>query len=95
MLAEALRVTRRRVIVAESVYEKAWDRRLLAFLDRRANRLRSGGAMAAQEAHLHFRTAAAWRALFEHVGAEVLDEKRRGRWVHKQALFVLAKEGGS
>ena len=90
VLAEALRVTRQRVIVAESVYAGVWDRRLLAFLDQWANRLRSSGEMEAQEAHLHFKTHAAWQQVFREAGAEVVKEKRRGRWVHKQALFALA-----
>ena len=94
VLAEALRVTRQRVIVAESVYEGVWDRRLLTVLDQWANRLRSGGAMEAQEAHLHFKTTDAWRQVFREAGADVLEEKRRGRWVHKQALFALAEKEG-
>jgi len=90
VLREALRVSQNRVLVVESVYEGTWDRRLLAFLDRLANRLRSGGLMRAQEEYLHFRTRAAWRDFFEEEGAEILAEQRRGRWIHKQALFVLA-----
>ncbi len=93
VLREALRVARRRVIVVESVYTGRWDRRLLTRLDRLANRLRSGGRMRAQEAHLQFRTAAAWRDLFASEGAALLAEGRRGRWIHKQALFVLAPPG--
>ncbi|WP_457652240.1 class I SAM-dependent methyltransferase [Rhodocaloribacter sp.] len=91
VLREALRVSRRGVIVAESVYEKDWDRRLLTFLDTLANRLRSGGLMRGQEEHLHFRTAAGWRALFAAHGATVVAERRRGRWVHRQALFRVKR----
>lgn len=91
VLEEALRVTRRRVIVAESVYEGAWDRRLLTFLDRWANRFRSGGTMRFQEEHLQFKTASEWRRIFQETGADVVEEKRRGRWVHKQALFALVR----
>ncbi len=90
VLREVLRVSGDRVLVVESVYQGRWDRRLLAFLDRLVNRLRSGGLMKAQEEYLHFRTRAAWRDLFEEEGAEILAEQRRGRWIHKQALFVLA-----
>ncbi len=90
VLREAFRVSQNRVLVVESVYERTWDRRLLTFLDRLANRLRSGGLMRAQEEYLHFRTRAAWRDFFEEEGAEILAEHRRGRWIHKQALFVLA-----
>ena len=90
VFGEALRVSGGRVVVVESVYKRAWDRWLLTVLDKLANRLRSGGLMKAQEEHLHFRTAAAWRVFFEEQGAEVLVEQRRGRWIHKQALFVVA-----
>ncbi|GIV58310.1 MAG: hypothetical protein KatS3mg042_1223 [Rhodothermaceae bacterium] len=89
VLREALRVSRHGVIVAESVYETEPERRRLAFLDRWANRLRSGGRMRAQEAHLHFRTVAGWRELFDRLGAAVVAEKRRGRWIHRQAFFRL------
>jgi len=94
VLREARRTAGNRVLVVESVYEASWDLRLLTFLDRFANRWRSGGLMKAQEEHLHFRTAAAWRAFFEGEGVEILAEQRRGRWIHKQALFVLAPSHG-
>jgi len=94
VLREALRVSRNRVLVVESVFEGTWDRRLLGFLDRLANRLRSGGLMKAQEEYLHFRTRAAWRDFFEEEGADILSEQRRGWWIHKQAMFVLAPPGG-
>ncbi len=90
VFGEALRVSGDRVVVVESVYNKAWDRWLLTTLDTLANRLRSGGMMKDQEEHLHFRAAAAWREFFDEQGAEILAEQRRGRWIHKQALFVLA-----
>ena len=86
---EAMRVSSGRVIVVESVYKGTFDKALLTVLDKLANRLRSGGLMTAQEEHLHFRTAAAWRDFFTEQGAEVLTEQRRGRWIHKQALFVV------
>ena len=95
VLREALRVAPGRVVVVESVYEKAWDLRLLTVLDRLANRLRSGGKMRGQEEHLHFRTRAAWRNLFAEAGAEILAEQRRGRLVHRQALFVLQRARSS
>ncbi|MDX1547141.1 MAG: class I SAM-dependent methyltransferase [Rhodothermales bacterium] len=90
VVREALRVTKGRVVVVESVYEKAWDRHLLERLDRWANRVRSRGLMRGQEEHVQFRRRAAWRTLFEDEGATVLSERRRGRLVHRQAAFVLA-----
>lgn len=89
VLKEALRVSRSRVVIVESVYEKGYDLRLLTCLDRLANRIRSGGLMRTQEAHLHFRTAKAWQSLFAEEGLTLIAQRRRGRWVHKQALFAL------
>jgi ubiquinone/menaquinone biosynthesis C-methylase UbiE len=45
VLQEALRVTRQRTIIVESVYEAKWDFWLLSLLDRLANRVRSVGLM--------------------------------------------------
>ena len=61
-----------RVAVLESVAETRRDDRILHVLDPLANRLRSGGLMAAQEEHLRFRSTAAWREAF-------LDCRIRGR----------------
>ena len=91
VLRELLRVTRGPVIVVESVYERAWDHRLLRWLDVLANRLRSGGRMQAQEAHLAFRTADAWEATFERLGARARRVWRQGRWVHRQVGFVVER----
>lgn len=88
-LREAMRVTDGPIIVMESVYESAWQQRLLARLDRLANRLRSGGRMASQEEHLHFRTDAEWRAVFERLRMRVEHASIEGKWVHRQALYVL------
>ncbi len=83
-LKESLRVARERVVVLESVYERAFDHRLLRFLDRVANRLRSGGLMRTQEGDLTFRRAEEWVALFERHGAQMCGTVRKGRWVHRQ-----------
>lgn len=91
VLKEALRVARDRVVIVESVYQDTWDLRLLTFLDKRANRLRSKGAMREQEEHLQFRKRGEWVDVFRSLNAKVLDERRRGRWLHKQAIFVLEK----
>lgn len=90
VLREALRVTRGRVVVVESTYKTEGERRRLAVLDRIANRLRSGGRMRAQEAHLHFRSAAAWRVAIEGFGGRIVAEQHRGRLVHRQVAFVVA-----
>ena len=89
VLEEAMRVTRDRILVVESVYHKPWDRRLLTVLDTLANRLRSHGAMQPQEEHLCFRTAAGWGRLFHRLDLRVVEAERYGSVVHEQALFVL------
>ena len=89
VLREARRITRGEIVVLESIYEGAWQHRLLDRLDRLANALRSGGLMAAQEEHLHFRADAEWKALFDRLDVMLVGEAHRGRWVHRQALYVL------
>ncbi len=89
VLREVRRVTTGRVVVVESVYGTARQRRRLERLDGWANGLRSGGAMEGQAAR--FRTAAGWRAAFRRAGFEIEGEARRGRFVHPQALFVLRR----
>ncbi|NBC18814.1 MAG: methyltransferase domain-containing protein [Bacteroidetes bacterium] len=92
VVQEALRVTDGPVLVVESVYTSARSLRVLTVLDRVANRLRSGGAMAAQEEHLHFRTAEQWRLFFSEHGAVVQEERQFGSVLHRQAAFVLVRQ---
>lgn len=91
VLAEALRVCRGdgRVLILESVYQRPWERRLLALLDRLANHLRSGGKMDAQEAHLSFRTADAWRRVARDFGAQIEHFEPYGSPPHRKLLMVL------
>ncbi|PSQ80938.1 MAG: hypothetical protein BRD40_03800 [Bacteroidetes bacterium QS_1_65_9] len=92
VLREALRVAEERIVIAESVYERDAQRRVLRFLDRQANRLRCGGAMA--EGPFRFRRAEAWRALIERLGGTVVQEQRRGRMVHRQVFFAVEPPAG-
>ena len=62
VIREARRVTRKAIVIVESVYTNPRNHALLRLLDRSANRLRLGGALEEQEPNLHFRTDAAWRA---------------------------------
>ncbi|MEL7239180.1 MAG: class I SAM-dependent methyltransferase, partial [Planctomycetota bacterium] len=89
VLDEALRVARR-VIVVESVYRTPLEHRWLDRLDRLANRLRSG-LMKSQEEHLHFRTASAWVAVCDDLGAHVITRREHGRPPHRQATFVVER----
>lgn len=86
---EAVRVTRKRILIIESVYQTEWDLRQLTFLDTLANRLRSGGLMKHQEAFLHFRTVADWYKFFNQFPVRLLDTTQSGLFLHQQAFFVL------
>jgi SAM-dependent methyltransferase len=90
VLDEALRVTRRRVIVTESVHRTRCDRFWLDLLDGRLNRLRHGGRMPPA---LAFRRAEEWHALFASRGLEIRATAWLGgrleRLVHHPRLFVL------
>jgi SAM-dependent methyltransferase len=90
VLDEALRVTRGRLIVTESVYRTRLDRFWLDLLDGRFNRLRHGGLMPTP---LGFRRAEDWRALFTSRGltltATVWLGGRLERLIHHPVAFVL------
>ena len=92
-LDEALRVTRRRLIVTESVYRSRLERFWLDLLDGRLNRLRHGGRM---DVPPGFRAPDGWRRSFESRGLRVLEARWLGsRWerlVHHPLLFVLERE---
>ena len=90
VLTEAMRVTRGKLIIVESVFEHKWDLKLLTFLDILANRLRSGGLMNSQEEFLRFNKAHEWKMMIQKLGGKVVAEHRRGEWLHKQHTFVVA-----
>lgn len=88
VLDEALRVTRHRILIVESIVTSEVQRRLLRGLDRLANRVRSGGAMVVQESHLQFRTAEAWSSLMQERSVHLNGERRFGSWIHPQVMLV-------
>lgn len=94
VLDEAVRVTRRRLIVTESVYRNRLDLFWLRALDGRVNRLRHGGRMAAP---LAFRRAEQWEALFAARGLRLVAARWLGsrgeRLVHHPRLYVLDAPG--
>jgi SAM-dependent methyltransferase len=94
VLDEALRVTRRRLIVSESVVRNRLDRFWLDALDGRFNRLRHGGRMPTP---LGFRRAEEWQALFDSRGLHPIATRWLGgrleRLIHHPRLFVLGVEG--
>ncbi len=92
VLDEALRVTRARLIVTESVYRNRLDRFWLDLLDGRVNRLRHGGRMPTPGA---FRSPDEWRALFESRGLRIVATAWLGgrleRLIHHPMLYVLGR----
>ena len=94
VLDEALRVTRRRLIVMESVFRNRLDRFWLDLLDGHLNARRHGGAM---NVPLAFRTPDGWLALFASLGLRLVEMRWLGTWwerlVHHPALFVLEIPG--
>jgi SAM-dependent methyltransferase len=90
VLDEAVRITRHRVLVMESVYRNRLDRWWLDLLDGRVNRFRHAGHMPPA---LAFRPTAAWRRLFTDRGLGVRATcwlgSRLERLVHHPVLFVL------
>ena len=90
VLDEALRVTKVRLVVTESVYRTRLDRFWLDLLDGRFNRLRHGGRMPTP---LGFRRAQDWQALFASRGLESIATRWLGgrleRLIHHPVAFVL------
>jgi len=95
VLREAIRVTRRRLLVTESVYRNRRQRFWLDLLDGRLNGCRHAGRMPAA---LHFKRSDEWARLFEQRGLSVTQTRWIGsRWerlVHHPLLFVLDVRDG-
>ena len=89
VIDEALRVTKGRVLVVESVYKTEFDLKVLTFLDVLVNRIRSGGLMTAQEEFLYFRKVEEWKRVFADKNAAVIGEMAIGNRIHQQHFFVL------
>jgi SAM-dependent methyltransferase len=92
VLDEAVRVTRGRLVVVESVYRNRRDRFWLELLDGRVNRLRHGGAMAAA---VRFGHPHEWQELFASRRLRAVETRWLGSWwerlVHHPLLFVLER----
>ncbi|MCC5790591.1 MAG: class I SAM-dependent methyltransferase [Opitutales bacterium] len=92
VLAEAIRVARRRILITESVYRNEWGKRLLTFLDGGFNGLRSEGKM---RPALGFREAREWEQTFQDRGLLIRHQAEQRRGLHRQHFFVLDKETSS
>ena len=91
-LRECLRVTRRRVIVAEDVYENPLELGVLRALDWFGNRSVSGE----MELPFGFETEPAWGAIFQELGMTIaaVERIRPIPWrPSRHRLFVLEKPG--
>jgi ubiquinone/menaquinone biosynthesis C-methylase UbiE len=92
VLDEALRVTRSRLIILESVYRNRWERFWLERLDGALNRYRHRGEMPLP---LAFKSPQQWQQLFDNRHLRTIDRRWLGaRWerlVHQPLLFVLEK----
>ena len=91
VLDEAVRVTRGRLIVIESVYRNRRERFWLDMLDHRLNRYRHHGEMSMP---VSFRRPEEWGNLFESRGLRTIETVWLGPWwerlVHHPLLFVLS-----
>ncbi|MGH7429035.1 MAG: class I SAM-dependent methyltransferase [Candidatus Methylomirabilaceae bacterium] len=92
VLDEVLRVTRRRLIVIESVYRNRLEQFWLDRLDGWLNGYRHGGAMSVP---CLFSTPEEWMRLFTSRGLRVVETRWLGPWwerlVHHPLLCVLDK----
>jgi SAM-dependent methyltransferase len=92
VLDEALRVTRHRLLVMESVYRNRRERFWLDWLDGWLNRYRHDGGMGMP---LAFRRPQEWQQLFASRRLRVMETRWLGSWlerfVHHPLLFVLEK----
>lgn len=86
VLQEAARVSKKRLVVTESVYRFWAGHYLLWFMDNLVNSLRSGGWMAKG---LHFRTVPEWEETFERYGLRLLRKKWISKGLHRHIAFVL------
>jgi SAM-dependent methyltransferase len=85
LLSEAARVTKDRIVILESIYDKSFDRWLLTRMDRLANFIRSHGEM---DRHVYFRSFEGWIDFIESKGLAIRLAKRWGI-IHRQALIVI------
>jgi SAM-dependent methyltransferase len=90
VLDEAIRVTRHRLVVTESIYRTRRERFWLDLLDGRVNRCRHNGAM---HPALHIRRPEEWSPLWESRALSVADMRWLGsaveRLVHHPLLWAL------
>ena len=86
VLDEAIRVTRKRLIITESVYHNPLGYALLFVADNVVNGLRSNGQMATG---LKFKKPQAWEAIFKQKNLTLRHKAWISEGFHKHILYVL------
>ncbi len=86
VLSEALRVTRKRLIITESVYNFQAGRAMLFVADNIVNGLRSHSRMAKG---LNFCTTEEWEARFSQMDVSLRYKEWISKGFHKHILYVL------
>ena len=86
ILQEAIRVTRSRLLVSESVYRTRPGKWILWAADTLFNCMRSGGSMPRA---LHFKRVETGRRIFFEHGLASVEEIDLSRGIHRQVLSVL------
>ncbi|NNF04335.1 MAG: methyltransferase domain-containing protein, partial [Rhodothermales bacterium] len=89
VLSEAVRVSRDRVIIVESVHDGTQEKRRFERMDRIANRLRAGWNRTSFEEHLDMRTATEWEEMIQEAGGSIADSMHRYRPWHRQAFWLV------
>ena len=89
VMQEALRVSRHRVFVLESVAYHPVQRRLLGWMDAAVNAIRSGGGMAPPHPET-YRPTAEWATWMQEQGARVVETRTVDGWLHPWAVLVVA-----
>ncbi|PEN09530.1 hypothetical protein CRI93_02020 [Longimonas halophila] len=88
VMQEALRVSRHRVFVLESVAYHPVQRRLLGWTDAAVNAIRSGGGMASPHPEA-YRPTAEWATWMQEQGARVVEMRTVDGWLHPWAVLVV------
>lgn len=89
-LLEALRVSKKRIIITESVYYTRLGKMLLKLMDGGFNGIRSGDQISTP---LHFKTSDQWLRHFSSIDLSVVEKKWLSFGAHNQILYVLEKSG--
>jgi SAM-dependent methyltransferase len=95
VVSEALRISRKGVLIVESIFNSPFEKKMLLILDPLVNRLRSRGKMGDQQEHLLFRGREEWGRLFHSLGARIDHESERMSLLHRKAFFALSKNDSS